>query len=181
MAKRLSASTENLTFKEIATTHNYRVNSLRLYFSPSNPTYEQTFFGLTTDEVSRELEVQILEVERDTCLNILAATEAMFRVDYSLRCTGRKKDDLSRKFRSIYTHKGEKVSLEETIFAEWKNYLEVHHSESKKRIISELISAFKYRHWLAHGRYWTLKANRYDSYNLFSLVKQLPDLLIIGV
>lgn len=47
-----------------------------------------------------------------------------------------------------------------------------------KGFISELITAFKYRHWLAHGRYWEPKLGRiYDYYSLYDLAYEMENLL----
>ena len=53
---------------------------------------------------------------------------------------------------------------------EWKKVAGI-----KASTISFLKDAFKYRHWLAHGRYWTLKAGkkRYDFYELYNLAAEV--------
>ena len=41
-----------------------------------------------------------------------------------------------------------------------------------------MITAFKYRHWLAHGRYWEPKLGRiYDYYSLYDLAYSMEHLL----
>ncbi|MYA22672.1 MAG: hypothetical protein F4Z30_07755 [Gemmatimonadetes bacterium] len=101
-------------------------------------------------------------------MSILAALEAAFRMDFLQRCYKRQKDSLSRSFRTLYQDKGQYVPLGD-IFLQWKS-----HSTVPRSIISELEQAFKYRHWLAHGRYWTLKIGReYDYDDIYTLAESI--------
>ncbi len=76
-----------------------------------------------------------------------------------------KKDILSRTFKEIFDLKGNEASLEQDIFNSWK-----HPSDVPNYIVSELIGAFKYRHWLAHGRYWEPKlGSKYDYHSIYTL------------
>jgi hypothetical protein len=90
--------------------------------------------------------------------------EAAFRIDYLQRCYRRGKDPVSRAFRNIYKVKQKRASLEDEIFTAW-----VKNSSGTRSIIGDLRGAFKFRHWLAHGRYWTPKFNRYDFNSVFAL------------
>ena len=111
------------------------------------------------------------EVDLTTSLTVLGALEAAFRIDYRMRCDRRKRDDVSRALRAIYRRKRERASLEEEIFQAW-----IENSSGFGGIIGDLRGAFKFRHWLAHGRYWTPKLGRryrfVDIYNLADLVLQ---------
>lgn len=171
MANRiLSKSNQQLNFKDIAEIYNYRENALKLYFSEDNDTYFESFVGYKKDEVIEELKYQILEAEKDACLNLLAAIEASFRLDYAIRCEEKDKTKISRRFRELFSEYEFKISLEEIIFEEWKESGLI-----KASTISDLKGAFKYRHWLAHGRYWTLKAGKqkYDFYDLYNLALEV--------
>ena len=142
--------------------YNFRENSLRLYFSNKNPNFIENFIGFTDQEIVEEMQIQLSEVEKDASLTILACVEAKFWIDYIIRCEKRYKDVISKKFREIFIEY--RVSLEENILEEWKNLPEVGSS-----IISEIKGAFKYRQWLAHGRYWTYKSTKFDFYGLYTL------------
>lgn len=75
------------------------------------------------------------------------------------------KDSLSRAFRAIYKSRKTRVSLESDIFEAW-----IENSTGSRQLISELRGAFKFRHWLAHGRYWEPKLGRkYDFNFVYSL------------
>jgi len=101
-------------------------------------------------------------------MSLLAAVEAAFRIDYLQRCYQKKKDDVSRQFWDIYKEKDTRASLEDDIFEVWKNA-----TSGSSKLIAELRGAFKFRHWLAHGRYWTPKlGQRYDYLSVYPLVLQ---------
>ncbi len=171
MAKRASKSNDYLDSKDVAEIYEFREKSLKLLFSENNPNFDSDFTGYTPTEIKSELEEQIEEVEKDACLNLLACIEAKFRLDYIIRCEKRYKDSISRKFREYFSDYQYRISLEDTILEEWKNIPEVNAS-----IISNIKGAFKYRHWLAHGRYWTYKSMKYDFYGLYSLALQVESL-----
>jgi hypothetical protein len=169
MAK-LSKSKQHLDFEDIANMFFFREKSLKLFFSNKNPEYLSSFIGYTPNEVFEELNYQISEIERDACLNLLAAIEALFRLDYAIRCEEKDKAELSKRFRELFAEYQYRLPLEDSLFEVWKDELSI-----KSSIISNLKSAFKYRHWLAHGRYWTLKAGRpkYDFYDLYLLALEV--------
>ncbi|PCI42773.1 MAG: hypothetical protein COB41_08830 [Proteobacteria bacterium] len=165
--KRVSFSKKNLVLDEID--HYYRniEASTRLYFSSSNPTSDEVFVGRTKTEIEYELEVVSVENENLVALNLLASIEAAFRVDYLQRCYKKKKDSLSLALRTIHDIKGSHASLEDDIFTAWKD-----NTSSSSAVISDLKGAFKYRHWLAHGRYWEPKlGKKYDYFSVFILAQ----------
>lgn len=113
------------------------------------------------------------ELDRAVSFSILSALEALFRIDYLTRCYNKKKDSLSKKIRDIYRKKGVRASLEKDILREWKEICPEY-----KSFISKIISAFDYRYWLAHGRYWKPKLGRtYDYSSLYTLAYSMENLL----
>jgi len=77
---------------------------------------------------------------------------------------------------SIYFREVEKtrdqVRLDADILEGWKR-----HTSASATLISELRGAFRFRHWLAHGRYWTPKFGRkYD----FDYVHLMASSIISG-
>jgi hypothetical protein len=118
------------------------VESLKRYFGPDSP-----------------------ETGLRSSLAILTWIEAAFQLDYRYRCRNRLRDDLSRAFRATYKRRPDNVSLEKDIFDAWSSYASGAH-----QLIAGLRSAFKFRNWLAHGRYWTPKLGRsYDFESLYLL------------
>lgn len=167
--KRVSFSEKNLVLDEIDQYYRNIEASTRFYFSLSNPDANKIFIGMTKMEIECELDVITKENEHLVALNLLASVEAAFRVDYLQRCYKRKKDSLSLALRTIHDSKGNHASLEDDIFTAWKE-----NTSSPNSIVSDLKGAFKYRHWLAHGRYWEPKLGRkYDYFSVFTLAQQV--------
>lgn len=105
------------------------------------------------------------ETDRRSSLAVLALLEAAFRRDYQFRVKRKLKDGLSRVFRAKYKHKQHSVSLEREIFDAWAK-----HTSGACVLIGDLHGAFRFRHWLAHGQYWTPKLGRkYDFKYLYRL------------
>ena len=167
-ARRVTFSGEHLSLVEIAQYYNDIEASLRSYFSFNNSHLDDRFVGYTPLEMEHEMHSVLEEHALSTSMSILAALEATFRMDFLQRCYKRRRDPLSRSFRELHRQKGQHVSLKD-IFLEWKS-----HSNVPRSIISDLEQAFKYRHWLAHGRYWTLKIGReYDYDDIHTLAESI--------
>lgn len=168
---RVSFSGEHLAMPAISQHHSDIEASVKDYFSLQNPRSEPRFSGHTPDEIREQLASILEENERTTCLTILACLEAAFRLDYLQRCYRRLRDPLSREFRALYSVKDSRVSLERDIFSSWKR-----NSDVTASTISELTGAFKYRHWLAHGRYWTPRlGKKYDYQGVYWLAESVFD------
>lgn len=129
----------------------------------------EEFIGMTHKQVHQYFSDLIKELEFSCCLNMIAAIEARFRMDYIVRATDKLKDDLSREFREIYKEKKEGVGLEDIILECWKK-----HHEDLKTHISFYVGALKYRHWLAHGRYWKPKlGQKYDYTSVYLICNNI--------
>jgi hypothetical protein len=165
MANRVIFSGLQLGLPEIAAHHQDLESSLTLYFSAGSPSYLLRFAGYAATEVIDELGERLNEADLTSSLTVLASVEAAFRIDYLQRCYRRGKDPVSRAFRNIYKSKKQQASLEDEIFAAWAD-----NSSGAQAIIGELRGAFRFRHWVAHGRYWTPKlGRRYDFNDVFTL------------
>jgi len=171
MAERISFSGQHLELPEIFAQHTDVESSLRSYFSPTSVDYTVRFADYIEPEVRNELELRLAEHDRTTIFAILSALEAAFRIDYLQRSYKKKKDPLSRGFRDLHRKKGSRASLEDEILDKWKEY-----SSVPVKIIGDIKGAFKYRHWLAHGRYWEPKlGQKYDYYSVYILAKIIFD------
>jgi hypothetical protein len=107
------------------------------------------------------------ETDLRSSLTILARLGAAFRINYKQRCAKKKPDPVSIAFRALSKAKGQKVALEDEIWGIWRD---VHYS--MRPLISELSSAFKFRHWLAHGRCWQV-GQKYDFQTLYILADEV--------
>jgi len=159
-----------LRFEEVAVSHSDTAKSLRFYYTaPSLAHRDPKFIGYSILEVLQEQNLRLNDLDKNSVFSLLAALEASFRVDFYLRCYDRKKDDLSRCFRKINKAKGDKISFEEDILAAWNI-----HFPSAKMLLSELKGAFRYRHWLAHGRYWSPRlGKKYDFSSVYLLAQSI--------
>ena len=173
MLRRVSLSGQNLSLSDIKDYYDDSKSALTLYFSLHSFDYNYRFVDYNINEIEQELQARLDELDRLTSFSILSSLEASLRMDYLTRCNQKKKDALSRKMKRMYQIRGSRVSLEDDILRMWKEtYLEY------KIFISEVITAFKYRHWLAHGRYWEPKLGRiYDYYSLYDLAYSMEHLL----
>jgi hypothetical protein len=174
MVRRVSFSSEVLRIDNVAQMYADTEKSLRFYYdSPGIEHRDTKFLGYSHDEVRQELQERLRELDGNAALEIMSALEASFRMDYQDRCDQRWKDDLSRHFRDLYKRNGSRVSLEADILKAWKQY-----SQSAKMLVSQTIGAFKYRHWLAHGKYWVPKLGQvYDFFSVYQLAQQMEVLL----
>jgi hypothetical protein len=148
---------------EIAEYHDDVLSSLKLFFSEKLRVLTADFRN--RDAIANLLTLRPQETDQRSAFFILASLEAAFRIDYERRCQKRMKDDVSRAFRAIYNSRKSRVSLDDDIFEAWRK-----NSTGSGPLIGELRAAFKFRHWLAHGRYWEPKLGRkYDFNSVYSL------------
>ena len=175
--KRVNLSGENLTAIEVAEHFEVLQKALRnLYHHPPD-WLRHRFPNEPPSAMASDLDNRLLEIERDGSLTLLAAIEASFRVDFLDRVYNRRKDALSRACRTLYANVGARPKLEDELFALWLDYTHIAPS-----LISDLRGAFNYRHWLAHGRYWTPRfGRRYDFDNVFLLAQAAVNALDIAV
>lgn len=103
---------------------------------------------------------------------ILARIEAAFRVDYKARATSKRTDPISASFRKLYVQKGDRVRLEDDILEIWRQSLD----PADRAIIGQLRGMLKYRHWIAHGRYWHPGAQ-----HAFDDIYLLADVILTGL
>jgi hypothetical protein len=150
------AEVPELQLNELGSYHQDVEASLRLYFIPSAATFAARFVGKRLEEVKQQLKLRIDESDIRSTFFVLTSLEASFRVDFEHRCRKRAKDSLSREFRKVKKERKHAIRLDEDILEGWKR-----HQPTLSRDIGELRGAFKFRHWLAHGRYWT-KPGKYD-------------------
>lgn len=106
------------------------------------------------------------------CFNLISATEAYLRLDFYARVYDRDKSSVGRKFRDIHKDVKNKVSLEDHIIEIWKaEFID------QKVYFSDFAGLLNYRHWLAHGRYWTPKLGRYyDAHLTYGIVEKIFDI-----
>ena len=137
--------------------------SLYYYFAPTNPAFATIFAGDLQSEVQTKLALRVDETDTRSALAVMSRIEAAFQIDYKRRCDAKKPDLVSVEFRRISRIRGKKARLDEDIWETWRNC----HATTGPAI-SQLRSVFKFRHWLAHGRYWQ-HGTKYDFQTLYGL------------
>lgn len=181
MVKKVSFSGSNLKLPDIGVQHKDVEVSLRYYFNQTSPSYNERFKGYKKEEVEKELEKRLSEQEKQTILTILSSVEAAFQVDYYVRCHKKLKDPISRSFYENLkkcNQESTRPSLGKDILPIWKEEIP---KQSHKQSIKHLLGAFKYRHWLAHGRYWKPNFGKnYDYNDIYSLAEKVLALPLLS-
>jgi hypothetical protein len=141
-------------------------SSLRFYYTESCPDFVVRCFGYTDIEVADELGDHLEETELRSSLALLTRIEAALRIDFETRCKRRKRDKLTREFRKLRSKRQDRVRLDELLEI-WKS----EHPQLSP-LIKDLSGAFRFRHWLAHGRYWTPKLGRKYDYTTVLIITE---------
>jgi hypothetical protein len=140
--------------------------SLRHYFNiilggeivPENKKF------LTEDEIKELLKRRLGETDARSSLILLTFIESQFRLHYKKRSKMQRKIRAELKKKHGLSNRGEiaRPSLEDGLFEAWKRVL-----PDESVFFDSLKTSFKYRHWLAHGRYFILASDRPDYGDLF--------------
>ncbi|MHB8202069.1 MAG: hypothetical protein ACYDHG_00015 [Desulfomonilaceae bacterium] len=158
MSKRVSLSGQEQDLPEINAYADV-TSAMQAYFNPPDGYYDGRLALDSLSELKFKLQIRLDEIDRSSTLSVFAAIEAVFRIDYLERCYQKKKDPISRFFRQLYKERGRRVSLEDDILSVW-----MCEAKGATPVLAKLKDALKYRHWLAHGRYWVLRTGRHSNY-----------------
>lgn len=170
MAKRVSFSKEHLEVNDIIDYKNDLEASLELYYINANAYVKFTLYS--QNELIQEKKDRLSEVNQNCVFMILSGIESWIRIDYETRVKNKLKDSLSRELRNLDKtyDKTYKISID-LLCDIYKKY-------SQGNIFSLIKSAFKLRHWLAHGRYWIPKiGKKYDFNEMYIIAVELNKLL----
>ena len=137
----------------------------------SKPVQER-FTALTIAELREYFDESEMELEHLCAFNIISATEALLRIDFYKKVYQKRRSEVARAFREIHK-KGNEISLERDILDTWKSIV-----VECKNDVSDLMGLMRYRHWLAHGRYWKPKLGmRYDVLVSYTISKRIFDFI----
>ncbi|QEP43550.1 hypothetical protein D5085_10720 [Ectothiorhodospiraceae bacterium BW-2] len=162
MAKHLLRSNEHQSLDDIVAFRLDMVDGVTLLYQ-SVSQYER-FRLMNRQELQAQKQARLMELGYQTTFSVLSAIEAVLKLDYDQRVINRLKDPLSREFRKLHKSKGHRILLEDDILANWQL-----HYQNAASVIQPLIKAFRFRHWLAHGRYWQPKFQHYDFDDVYIL------------
>jgi hypothetical protein len=125
-------------------------------------------FGSSLGDIESLLE----EADKQASFFIIAAAEAGILVDFYRRVAMKKpKDSVTRAFRNIRNAQDKGRARLEDILDTWA--AEIPMAKADIRLFK---GALRFRHWLAHGRYWVPKFGRtFDPTALVGIVTRLFD------
>ncbi len=174
MTKRITFSGQNPVLPGIWAQHETTVRAVSEYFNgiKNGSITDKRFLTQTFAQLDRQQKDLLIELEHQTAMMLFSAIEARFQMDYLQRVNMKHKDELARKLRAIYTKiKGNRADLSDLL----KLWRECYRDNRQLlSTLSDYQSALNYRHWLAHGRYWTPKFGRqYNAATVYRIVESL--------
>ena len=165
MADRVSFSDQEQSLEDIAFQHENLEISLFEFFASDSPRLQERFPTEKRDD-ARDLCLE--ELDFSSSMSVMSALEAAIRRDYLSRVYERRRDALSREFKTLHGEVENRAKLEKHLLPLWRENAGV-----SQALISEVTTAFKHRHWLAHGRYWTPKlGKKFDYISLYQIAEE---------
>lgn len=131
---------------------------------------DSPFFGLTPTEADELFRETRSELDRSVTLLLTASFEAGLKTDLIFRLSNRK-DPFHTKLSTLFPPPATKLRLLDLLDF-WKAEVgRPHRVGAFRRLL-------KHRHWMAHGRYWVLKAGPWiDPVEAWRIGKSLFDVL----
>jgi hypothetical protein len=125
---------------------------------------------LTTEEIGQLKEFYLIETETRSSFTVLTFIESVFMRHYQNRSKTKKKHRvLAQEYKCIKNQT--RPSLSDDLFRAWERAY-----PEKSILFMNLKRVFKYRHWLAHGRHWTLKSQVPDFDDIYMLAREVLEL-----
>jgi hypothetical protein len=139
---------------------------------PISPLLSKAILASPSTWSMNRLPLAIQESEQLATMALFAAVEASLQIDYHNRVRRRIKKgkslrQLYKKIHQATTHKKLQAPPVQWLLDSWKQVL-----HQSAQLGGNLLAAFRYRHWLAHGRYWVFRGNAISHDLLFSLVSR---------
>lgn len=162
-------SNENLALAEINKHHTDVENSVTLYFSDGNPRFSDIFSLYSPHELLEERNGCLLEHRLSASMTVLAAVEAAFRIDFELRCRSTNPDPISDRFGMMRgRRKQHSISFTREILREWEQGY-----PKGAGSVSAMREVFRFRNWIAHGRYWVPDVDKIDYGDVYALAESV--------
>lgn len=156
--KLVNFNSEKASAEAIMDYYDAALSALKLKFERQHAVLKYS----TASERENLFESARLELSIEAGFMLLAYVESLFRSDFVLRIENRKwKDSLTSYYRKTYNPslRPYQYSLD-SIFYGWRH--ESQECDKKMGdIIANLPQYFKYRNWIAHGRYWVFDEQNY--------------------
>lgn len=167
MAKRLRRSGEEQALADVYLYKKDAEEGLSLLFSQAE--HYKRFALMTSKEIQQLFLDRLNELELQAILSLMTSLEAIFQLDFHDRIEKRYKDPLSRHFRENYKNP-KRISFEKDIITGWENVY-----PGTKRYFQKIRVILRYRHWLAHGRYWLINKQKTNFEELYELAESLQN------
>lgn len=168
MPDRVSFSDLEQSLEEIAFQHENLEISLFEFFAGDSPKLHARF---PTEKRDDARDLCLAELDLSSSMSVMSALEAAIRRDYLIRAYERRRDTLSREFRVLHREVGNRAKIDKDLLRLWRE-----NSGISTALISEVTIAFKHRHWLAHGRYWTQKlGKKFDYFSLYQIAEEFVE------
>ena len=123
--------------------------------------FRQQLLGRTREEIVDHFGRQRRELDFQASLLFLTTAEGVLQTDWR-----RRRDVLGRKlWKAARRRPKRRLNLEDDVLDAWAQ-----ERTECRGVIGHFKGALRFRHWLAHGRYWTPKlGERYDARRVFHL------------
>lgn len=170
MAKGFSRSGNEQSFVGVYEYWQDARDGLRLLVDHKNS--RNRFLGMTPEEVQGFLIERQQELDYQSSLALLGSIEAILQLDFHCLVQNKLKDPLSREFRKLKKSIQRRISLEEHILKAWQTIY-----PETRPLFQPLSKAIKFRHWLAHGRYWLHRSEKFNFYELYEIAELMQNSL----
>jgi len=129
------------------------------------------FAGMTLQEYREAIDAIFLELDHATSFSLLSAAEAELWRSYKYYGKGKDTGKIPIGLRRLFARHGERLKDVERILDVWR----LNKPQPAKSKFSAFKAAMKYRHWIAHGRHWTLLAQCYSPLNVYQICVSMVD------
>ncbi len=165
------------TLEEIKRYYDLNSQSIECeYSSVDNRNYAVRFFGRSVNDVIREKQAVTRELSYVCSMCVMAYIESLFRIDSYIRVKHRYKGQLTGRIKTLLQDKDSIPRLRfETLLDAWEEEY-----ADEKDLFRDINRSFKFRHWIAHGRYWKLDDNidkHFDFPTIFMLAQHTKEKL----
>ncbi|MFA6236509.1 MAG: hypothetical protein WC635_04200 [Bacteriovorax sp.] len=146
-----------------------------------------TFLYMSSKEADLKLLEDKKELEIISSFQVISAAEGSLKYDFELKLRAPLKSALTKNFSNIYSNKSSSmryIDVDRDILEIWKLH---YNSDDLTEYIGQFRTLLKFRHWVAHGRFWEpntlgrVIANYHPTavskeiQDLFSHLASLPD------
>lgn len=170
---RFHIARQQYSLQDIKRYYDYSLRAIECTYSASaNNRYDEIFFGRAETEIRQEAAAVKRELSHLCSLCAMAYIESLFRIDSFVRVKHKCKGDLTSTVRALLKAKSSIPLVRfEDLLDVWKDEY-----ASEAELFRNIKNSFKFRHWIAHGRYWQPHDDidrHFDFPDIFILAQQV--------